>query len=1822
MRKRALLLAVFSLAFLLVIIPEAFNNQTQPPTGYTGAPGEATCSAAGCHVSTPVNNRGIFRMDILSRPVAYDTAITYNLFVNNSAGTPMYGFEVTAIDANGNRAGNFVLNSTTTTSLNTAANGRQYVGHNNANSTNAWAFKWKPTAFVGPVTFYIAGLGANNNGTVLGDQTYLDTLIFSGQGQPANINADFSISNSTVCIGDPVTFTNTSTGTITTYSWNFGAGATPGVAATVGPHSVTYGTAGTKTITLTVGDGTLTNTETKTITVVAAPVADAGAPQTICAGRTVTLTASGGANYSWSNNAGNTANVTVSPLITTTYTVTVTSGSCSSTDNVTITVNPAPVADAGPNDTVCFGQPSTLTATGGVSYLWNTGSQTATTTGTLPIAGSFVASVTVTDANGCVAVDTARAVALALPVVNVPDVTTCGTGTATLDAGPGFTAYLWSNTDATQTTTVSASGTYTVTVTDANGCQNAASGDANIVSSLIVTVADAAICPGGSATLDAGYPGATYLWSNSATSRTITVTIPGTYSVTVTDGSCSGNDAAVVTSATLPPVGAGADATICAGDAIILGTADSVDLEVVQNQTFNACSLPTGWQANILAGTANWSFSIPAYGGTGGINNTCLAHYNDDDAGNQVNRLELLSPGFDATGYSVLLVNLDVHFRKFDTSQFSIQVWDGAAYQPLALYTNNTNGTTWASFRNETFDLAPYANTNLHLRFFYDDLGGYEWWAGIDNFLIVGVPNNVYSWSPTAGVANPTSPITVVRPLSNTAYVLTATANGCSKSDTIVVTVNQSPTVTLSGIAANYCENVNNDFTLTGTPSGGTFSGPGVTGNQFNPADAGVGAHDVVYAYFDSGLGCTGRDTITVTVEPIPTLTFQSITSYYCVDEPAITLAALPAGGTFSGPGVSGGQFNPTAVGAGTHTITYSYTSPAGCSNTVTYVYNVIDFEPTITNFGSSYCASDNTPITLTATPAGGNFSGPGVTGGVFNPSLAGPGLHDVTYAYDSVLGYTVNANFAFNVVSPANTPVQYTFADDDEELSTAIPIGFNFNFFGQDYSQLLVSTNGFITFNTATNTSAFTNQVLPNAAAPNNLVALMWDDLELSDFEYFVSGTAPNRSFVINFTAFHFFSPSVVNAQLVLQETTNEITINCISCQADALGELSTQGIENATGTAAFVVPGRNNTNWSSAGGSVRFTPASCTFTTVQQVTVSGVSVDVADTSICEGESVTITASGTASYLWNNGESTASITVSPSDTTIYTVTGNDGTCISSATATVNIREDVVAGINGISDTVCSADVPVVLAGDPTGGVFSGVGIIGNTFYPNLANVNTDNTITYIVSNVFGCTDTAELEVYASPSPNAQITLATTEYCLSALPVTLTAAPAGGTFTGPGISNGTFVPYFAGVGVHNLIYRVAVTGGCDAVDTISVTVFDLPIVTFDPISQQYCVQSDSVLLVGSPVGGVFSGPGVNAEYFNPAIAGIGGPFIVSYTYVDSNGCSSNNVQLTEVVSNPILQWVGLTTDYCANEGVVALQALPGGGTFSGTGVTGSDFDPTTAGAGTHTLSYTYTDGAGCDATIDAIVTVHGVLPIGIDNLDSTYCVNAPYVILSAFPAGGVFSGIGVVGDVFSPDTSGTGGPYTITYTYTDTNGCVTSASATTRIKPATNLLLSGLDPTYCSEDDIQIPITVAPTGGILLGSGVTGSSFNPSQAGAGSYVISYEYDNNQGCTSYAYSIVEVAACTGIDEVEDNIQIGLYPNPTTGLLNFGVTGLDGKDVTATVFSIHGQRLMTQQYNQVNSTQSLQLDMATLATGTYMVQVQAGNYSSVHRVVVSK
>lgn len=190
--------------------------------------------------------------------------------------------------------------------------------------------------------------------------------------------------------------------------------------------------------------------------------------------------ATGTGIYLWSN--GDTTDaITVSPTTTTTYTVAVSNGySCSVVDTVVVTVNPKPVVNLGADVTLCASESTTLDAGAGFSYLWNTTetTQTITVDSTGTGVGTATYYVDITDANTCTNSDTINVTFLAEPVVNILGSDTVKyTHSTTLDAGNGFASYLWSNGWTSQslvfggsTLNNNANNTYSIIVTDANGC--------------------------------------------------------------------------------------------------------------------------------------------------------------------------------------------------------------------------------------------------------------------------------------------------------------------------------------------------------------------------------------------------------------------------------------------------------------------------------------------------------------------------------------------------------------------------------------------------------------------------------------------------------------------------------------------------------------------------------------------------------------------------------------------------------------------------------------------------------------------------------------------------------------------------------------------------------------------------------------------------------------------------------------------------------------------------------------------------------------------------------------------------------------------------------------------------------------------------------------------------------------------------------------------------------------------------------------------------------------------------------------------------------
>ncbi len=358
----------------------------------------------------------------------------------------------------------------------------------------------------------------------------------------ANAGAD-----QTVCTGTSVTLS--ASGGLG-YAWQPTGDTTASIQVSP-PVTTTY------TVVVTDVNG-CTNSDSVRVSIKSLPNVNAGPDKSVCAGTSVSLVASGGGSYLWSPGGQTTQSISVSPTTTGNYTVVVTGANgCSATDSVKVTVNALPIAVAGPDQNICNGITTTLSASGGMSYNWLTTGDTTATIYVNPTANTNYI-VQVTDVNGCQATDTIAVTVNPNPVVNLGNAFICTGSNTTLDAGNAGNLFSWTpNGETTQTILVSTAGTYGVTVTNANGCTGYA--QAVVVvggDSIIDNTTNLMACDGVLTTLDAGNPGATYAWSTGATTQTISVNTAGTYTVTITDpGGCTAVFASNVIFNPLPVVG-------------------------------------------------------------------------------------------------------------------------------------------------------------------------------------------------------------------------------------------------------------------------------------------------------------------------------------------------------------------------------------------------------------------------------------------------------------------------------------------------------------------------------------------------------------------------------------------------------------------------------------------------------------------------------------------------------------------------------------------------------------------------------------------------------------------------------------------------------------------------------------------------------------------------------------------------------------------------------------------------------------------------------------------------------------------------------------------------------------------------------------------------------------------------------------------------------------------------------------------------------------------------------------------------------------------
>jgi len=1107
---------------------------------------------------------------------------------------------------------------------------------------SGFTYLWSPGgATTQSITLQNPTIGATYNCTLTsanGCQVVLQAVL-----QPTIVTSSFNVT-SPLC-SNTKTFQSTSTvnqGSIATYQWNFGNGAT----STQQNPTYTYPNPGTYTVTLTVTSsmGGCVSSSSQQVLVYPPPTANAGPDKNICTGQSTSLTASGGASYLWSN-GGNTATITVSPAVNTTYTVTVTDGNgCTASDNAIVSMNPAPLASAGPNKSICIGASTTLNGSGGATYSWApalnlNNSAIATPTANPTVTTTYT--VTVTSTNGCTA--TSSMVLTVNPPPNASagfNSAICIGGSTTLNATGGV-SYLWAPTTGLSNPSISnpvasptATTTYTVTVTDANGCTAS--------SSKVVTVnntptpnagPDAAICINASSNLIAS-GGTTYVWapatglSNPNISNPVaTPTATTTYTVTVSNAAnCSATDNMVLTVNPLPNASAGPNKSICVGN--------STTLDGSGGTTYvwsPSTSLSNNAIANPVANpTVTTTYTVTVTNSNGCSNTSSMVL--------TVNPLPQPSAGANTT-------ICNGHSANLQASGGTVYIWQPASslnnaniYNPVAspaattTYTvtvTNSNGCSATSSTIVNVNNLPPAN------------------AGTDQIICL---NQSANFTATGGVqyqwSNGSNTQSInVSPQVNTTYIVTVTdINGCSATDDANVSINALPPAD-AGINQAICIGNTTNLNASGGVAYLWSPATDLSNNQIaNPIASPTVTTTYTVTVTDVN-GCSASDNMVLTINPLPLATAGNNLTI-CLGNTA-TLNAMggisyvwsPAA-TLSNANISNPVANPTV--------------------TTTYTVTVTD--------ANTCSATSNMILTVNNLP------------------VANAGNDDAICIYESTV---LNANGGSNYLwSPAT--------------------GLNNSNISNPVASPTVTTTYTVTVSDANNCSATDDMVLtvyplPQANAGNDMAICYGDSTTLNASGGVLYTWSPNNN--ITNTAIHnpVVFPTINTTYTVVVTDINgckksdDVVINILSLPpADA-------GINQA---------------------------------------------------ICEGENAQLSASGGITYLWNTGDNTANISVSPPSSIDYivTVTDNNGCSASDAvTVTVNYPPPAHAG-NGFS--ICTGETAQLSA---TGGVqyvWSPAAGLSNAYiYNPVASPSVQTTYTVTVTDIHGCSATDDVVLSIFPSP-------------------------------------------------------------------------------------------------------------------------------------------------------------------------------------------------------------------------------------------------------------------------------------------------------------------------------------------------------------------------------------------------------------------------------------------------------------------------------------
>src|SRR3989344_2270608 len=336
-------------------------------------------------------------------------------------------------------------------------------------------------------------------------------------------------------------------------------------------------------------------------------------------------------------------------------------------------------------------------------------------------------------------------------------------------------------------------------------------------------------------------------------------------------------------------------------------------------------------------------------------------------------------------------------------------------------------------------------------------------------------------------------------------------------------------------------------------------------------------------------------------------------------------------------------------------------------------------------------------------------------------------------------------------------------------------------------------------------------------------------------------------------------------------------------------------------------------------------------------------------------------------------GTGTISGTPTATGTFNFTVTVSDASgCSGSQSYSILVGCPAnPTSLNGLPALCDNSGVFTLTQGMPVGGTYSGTGVSGGTFDPAAGT----QTITYDYTDPYGCAHASSNTITVNTAPSVSHSPIAAVCDNSGLLALSGGSPAGGMYSGTGVSGSDFDPT---VGSEIITYSYTDGNGCTSTASTPITVNTSPTVTQGTISAVCADAAIFALSGGSPLGGVYSGTGVSGSNFDPSA----GTQTITYTYTDANSCSNSASTTATVNDLPTVTLALPVATMCVYNSAITLSGgAPASGSYAGPGVSGGSFDPPTAGLGTKTVTYSYTDTNGCSNTATDDILVDACLGI-------------------------------------------------------------------------------------------------------------------------------------------------------------------------------------------------------------------------------------------------